>query len=345
MVSWIQLSDHLHSYFISKMISPPFYIETPLIRVCNPQIACKMHAFVKMECLQPSGSFKDRGISHMINNIQKTKGISKLISSSGGNAGHAVATAGKNLGLPVDVYVPVTTKPMMIAKLKQRGANVYVHGANWNEADKLAKEALANNPQAAYIPPYDDPLIWEGNSTIVDELVKAGIIPDKIVLSVGGGGLLCGIQQGILRHGWQNRTKIVAVETTGTASFAAASAAGHPVALTGIDSVATSLGALSVTPGCLDTGVETVSHVVTDQDAVAACRRFADDFNILVEPACGAALSYMYSTPEAASFPISTSAVSAGKETVVVIACGGSVVNLELLSQWCAQFNLTSEYE
>jgi L-serine/L-threonine ammonia-lyase len=108
----------------------PFYIESPLVRCANPSIRGKFDAYVKLDNLQPSGSFKDRGISHMINTILLTEKIGKLISSSGGNAGHAVATAGRNLGIPVDVYVPVTSKPMMIAKIKQKGANVFLHGAN-----------------------------------------------------------------------------------------------------------------------------------------------------------------------------------------------------------------------
>lgn len=280
----------------------------------------------------------------MINELCRTSHVQKIICSSGGNAGHAVATAGRNLGIPVDVYVPEPTKPMMVQKLKSKGATVFQHGANWNEADKKAKEALAQNPNACYIPPFDDPLIWDGNSTIVDELAKSGIIPDKIVLSVGGGGLLCGVQRGILRHGWQNRTKIIAAETTGAASFAAAVAAGHPVALPGIASVASSLGALCVTPACLNTGVETIPYVVSDKDAVTACRRFADDYNMLVEPACGAALSYLYCNHDLGTACNDGSNEDGRKETVVVIVCGGSVVSVELMAQWCADFGVSPSY-
>lgn len=331
------------------MSQPTFYFDTPLVRCTDVAIGGQHRVYFKFENLQPSGSFKDRGISNMVNEILKTETVGKLISSSGGNAGHAVATVGQKLGIPVDVYVPHTTKPMMIAKLKKKGANVFVHGANWNEADQLAKQAVAADPTAQYIPPYDDPRIWEGNSTIVDDIAKAGIVPDKIVLSVGGGGLLAGIQRGILRHGWQTRTKIVAAETEGAASFAQARAAGQqPVTLSAITSIASSLGALSVTPGCLNTGVETVPHVVTDADAVRACRRLADDFRMLVEPACGAALSYVYCQSSGAPDDIIGSEVisegPAGGETIVVIVCGGSVVNVELLAQWCKDFEVTSEY-
>jgi L-serine/L-threonine ammonia-lyase len=170
----------------------------------------------------------------MVMTILETEKVGKLVCSSGGNAGHAVATVGKKLGIPVDVFVPTTTKAMMVAKLRAKGASVIIHGDNWNAADKLAREAEAQQEDAHYIPPYDDPRIWEGHSTIIDELAEAGVEPDKIVLSVGGGGLLCGIQSGILRRGWA--TQILAAETTGTASFAKAFKAGTPEALTAITS-------------------------------------------------------------------------------------------------------------
>ena len=159
----------------------------------------------------------------MILELLKRENVSKIICSSGGNAGHAVATAGQQMKIPVDVFVPVTTLTMMIEKLRKKGAEVFVGGANWNEADAKARVALANTKGSIFIPPYDDPLIWEGNSSIVAELLRAyegKPPPDAIVLSVGGGGLLAGVQLGVKRAGW-HRTIIFAVETEGAASFAA----------------------------------------------------------------------------------------------------------------------------
>jgi hypothetical protein len=75
-----------------------------------------------------------------------------------------------------------------------------VHGDNWNAADALARQLVEQDPSAAYIPPYDHPLLWEGHSTLVDELVeemetRGGQRPAAIVASVGGGGLVCGIYE------------------------------------------------------------------------------------------------------------------------------------------------------
>eukprot|EP01042_Synura_sphagnicola_P000652 gene652-721_t len=253
--------------------------------------------------------------------------VKKLISSSGGNAGHSVATVGESLGLPVDVYVPVTTNAMMIGKIKKKGANVFVGGENWNAADEIARTAVKTEDSAYYIPPYDNELIWDGHSSIVDEIETVGLKPDRIVLSVGGGGLLCGVQRGLERLGWTSTT-IIAVETEGAASFAAAQSAGHPVRLSKIDTVASSLGALSVTAAALQSKVRTESLVVTDAEAVAACIRFANENRSLVEPACGASLAAVYEDIHWRRIAPS------GDEVVVVIVCGGSVVSLDLLQTW-----------
>jgi len=280
------------------------------------------------------GSFKDRGIGHMVYTLHAKGDMKKLICSSGGNAGHAVATVAQEIAIPVDIFVPVTTKPMMIEKLKSRSARVFVGGENWNAADLLARKAQADEPGAYYIPPYDDPLIWLGNSSIVDELQEDSVKPDCIVLSVGGGGLLCGVQQGLERLGWTS-TRIVAVETVGAASFAAAKNAGSPIRLDKIDTIASSLGALSVTPATLESTITTESLVVTDREAVHACLRFADESRMLVEPACGAALAAVYSDEY-----WKTVVQRKESDVVVVIVCGGSVVSLELLQQWKNEFSV-----
>ena len=204
---------------------------------------------------------------------------------------------------------------------------VFVQGQNWNEADVVARNAVLNEEGAYYIPPYDDPLIWEGNASIIEELDQVGLQPDCVVLSVGGGGLLCGVQKGLERLGWTN-TRIIAVETEGAASFAQALIAKEPVKLPKIDTVATSLGALSVTPASLASPIRTESLVVTDADTIRACLKFADDRKMLVEPACGAALAAVYEDKYWEKIR------TKGDEVVVVIVCGGSVVSVDLLNQW-----------
>ena len=285
--------------------------------------------FVKMDAYQPSGSFKIRGVGLLCQKLQ-AEGAKAFVCSSGGNAGYAAAYAGQALGVPVTVVAPSTTPEFKRERIAGLGAEVIVEGDVWDAADLLARSLVARG-EAAYVPPFDHPLLWEGHSTLVDEILAAGPAPDAVVVAVGGGGLLCGVAEGLARHGL-DEVAIVAVETEGAASFARAVEAGHPVTLERIETIASSLGARRVADAAFAWSQRRriVPVTVSDPDAVRACKRFADDHLALVEPACGAALSLAYDD-HAALAPF---------RRVAVIACGGVVVSLEKLAAWSAQFGV-----
>ena len=313
------------------------FSETPLIYSQPISDLVGKAVFLKLDALQASGSFKDRGMAHLCATLEQ-QGASKLISSSGGNAGLAVATVGPKLGMSVSVIVPETTKGLVIQKLESLGASVTVHGKNWNEADTLARELVAADDTAKYVSPYDNPLLWTGHSTIVDEIIKGIPIPiGAIVVSVGGGGLLCGILEGCQRHGI--RPTVIAAETQGASSFGQSWEQGEVVTLPGIDSVATSLGATSVTPVALERakahkgGFDT--SICTDTEAVEACLHFSRDHRMLVEPACGAGLAVAYSKRLRDKFFADIDG------PIVLEVCGGSGVSLDLLNQWKVQFKVS----
>ena len=198
--------------------------------------------WLKMEALQPTGSFKIRGIGLACEEYAR-RGATRFISSSGGNAGIAVAYAGRHLRIPVTVVVPETTSEHAKALIRLENGEVIVHGASWQEANALAQSMIAE--RTAFIHPFDDPLLWRGHAGMIDEVTRAGVKPDAVVLSVGGGGLLCGVVEGLRRNGMEN-VPVVAVETAGADSLAQSLAAGHRVTLAAITSIATSLGARQV---------------------------------------------------------------------------------------------------
>jgi L-serine/L-threonine ammonia-lyase len=273
-------------------------------------------------------------MGHLCLALQK-QGALTLVSSSGGNAGLSCAMVCAELGIKVQVVVPETTKQIVIKKLQSLGADVQVHGENWNAADLLAREIVASTEGAAYISPYDDPLLWTGHSTLIDEIFEdlGEQTPTTIIVSVGGGGLICGTLEGLERLSLT--TTVVAAETQGASSFGQAWVKGELVRLDGIHSVATSLGALEVTPVSLERSRKhqqrggTVQEAIsTDAEAVDACLQFARDHRILVEPACGAALAVAYSKR------LREKLLKDINGPVVIEVCGGSGVSLDLLSQW-----------
>jgi L-serine/L-threonine ammonia-lyase len=302
------------------------YINTPLLRH-------SLHDktfFLKMDCWQPSGSFKLRGMTHLARHHQ-VQGIDKLVSSSGGNAGYSAAWAARELGMSITVVVPETTPKAVQERIAAIGAEVMVRGAVWEEAHAFAGK-IAAEQQGALVHPFEHPILWEGHSTLVDEVggswqfagSSSGLPtkPDAVVVAVGGGGLLNGLMLGMHRQGWHD-VPVYAAETEGAASYAAALEAGKPVRIPAINSIAKSLGANQVSDTAFNWSQkhDIRSLVVSDDEALESCRHFADDFRVLVEPACGAALSGMYFHQE----------VLGDAENILVVVCGGIGVNLSIL--------------
>lgn len=221
----------------------PIHIRTPLLESLPLSAVLGAPVWLKMEALQPVGSFKIRGVGLACQESLQA-GYDRVICSSGGNAGYAVAYAGRQLGLRVDVFVPVSTPAWIMELIRREGARVQVFGDTWDEAHTYASE-LARRENAAYIHPFDDPRLWRGHASLVQEVAEAGLKPGIVVLSVGGGGLMLGVLQGLHSNGWGD-VPVLAVETEGTASFARSIAAGKLVTLEGITSIATSLGAKRV---------------------------------------------------------------------------------------------------
>lgn len=307
----------------------PTHVATPLWESPAMSAALGVPVLLKMEAFQPAGSFKSRGMGEACRAALEA-GARRVVCASGGNAGLAVACAARRLGLDATIVVPSSTPEHPRRLIRGQGAEVLVHGESWDEAHAFAVEWAARDG-SAYVHPFDDPRVWAGHATMVAEIVEAGVRPGTVVVSVGGGGLLCGVLEGLHAHGL-DAVPVVAVETRGADSFAAAVAAGRLVTLPRITSLATTLGARTVTPRALEWAARhpVVPVVVSDRDAVEACLRFADDHRVLVEPSCGAALSVVYT--RAAPF--------VGPDPVVVVVCGGAGVTRALLDQWSRQVGL-----
>lgn len=300
------------------------HLETPLVPSRPLSLASGQDIWLKLDALQPCGSFKLRGVG-LACQAHARQGKRRFVSSSGGNAGIAVAYAGRCLGLPVTVVVPETTTERARQLIRQEDAEVIVHGKAWHEANAFAQSLLSDD--AAFIHPFDDPLLWQGHASLIDEVVTSGLKPDAVVVSVGGGGLLAGVCEGLARNGWAD-TPVFAVETQGAASLALAMQAKAPAALEAVTSVATSLGARQVCQQAFELSQQrpVYSHVVSDAQALEACERFLLDHRILVEPACGAALALAYAP----------SAQLKRYTSVLVVVCGGVTATLDQIRQWRA---------
>jgi len=290
----------------------PLHVNTPVIYSQYLENTLGKAVYFKLDALQPSASFKLRGIGRLCQHYV-AEGFKQFVASSGGNAGISVAYCGKKLAIPTTVFIPSTSHQLFIDEIKSYGADVIVAGDVWDEAH-LAALTYATDHHAAYIPPFDHPIIWEGHATMIQEIAETNLRPDAIIAAVGGGGLACGILEGMHQQGWHD-VPLVGVETLGADCFFQSMQAHQMITLDKVTSKATSLGAKHVTPRLLEWAEEheIIPVVVTDAEAEAGARAFAKDKRILVELSAGAALSVVYANhPAIRAF-----------HTILVIVCGG----------------------
>lgn len=312
-----------------------FHINTPLLDSPTLSKIVGVPVFLKLDSLQPSGSFKIRGLGRACEKAI-ANGATSLICASGGNAGIAVAYSGRKLNVPTTIVLPEPTPILMRDKIANEGATVIVHGQNFNEAEKKALEIAKEDKRKAYIPPFDHPDVWEGNATMVDELFSLSSVfpggkPGAVVTVCGGGGLFCGLAMGMEKVGW-NDVPIVVVETEGAHSFHEAIKCNKLVFLQSITSIAKTLGALCVCEEAYNwTKKRPVESIlVSDKMAVEACYDFVNDQRVLVEPSCGAALAAVYGNHEIFA--------KLNPSSILVIVCGGNIISMDLLQSWRQMF-------
>ncbi|KAJ5866299.1 hypothetical protein N7534_000852 [Penicillium rubens] len=308
------------------------WIETPLVESASLSRAAGCRIFLKLENVQPSGSFKSRAMGNQIlSHLRNPANVGRRVhfyASSGGNAGLAAVCAARSLGYPCTVVVPMATKPLMLDKIRAAGAaDVIRHGETFSEAGEYMRETIMKTSSGddqdvikIALHPFDNQPIWEGNSTLIDELetqLSPSTSPedekayndralplDAILCSVGGGGLLNGLVMGIEKRRQKkkqiasssskpNPIHLLAIETAGTDSLAAAIANKSLISLPKITSQATSLGAVRVSETTFQyavsppPGIKVHSTVLSDADAARGVLRLASDERLLVELACG----------------------------------------------------------
>ena len=196
---------------------------------CPPSIPLSeitgMEIFCKLDNLQRTGSFKERGARNALAQLsadQKKRGV---IAASAGNHAQALAYQGKLLCIPATVVMPKFAPLIKVNNCEELGANVVLHGKDFAEAKARAHE-IAKEKGLAYIDGYDDPAIIAGQGTMGLEMIDQVPHADAVIVPVGGAGLLAGVSLAVKTL--RPETAIIAVEAENVASFSAALEAGKP---------------------------------------------------------------------------------------------------------------------
>ncbi|MGI8586657.1 MAG: threonine ammonia-lyase [Chloroflexia bacterium] len=257
---------------------------------------------LKLEHLQLTGSFKVRGAWNLIAGMPPEERARGLVTASGGNHGLAVAWAAARAGVSATVFLPLTTPPAQEAKIRAFGAEVVRAGEAWDDA-WVAAAAWATERDLPLVHPFDDPRVVAGQATVGVEILEQVPDLDLLLVAVGGGGLIAGVAAYVKQK--RPDLRIVGVEPTGAASMSAALAAGEPVSLPQVRTIAHTLAPRRVSRLTLDLCRRYVDEIalVEDADLLDAMRVLWADANLLVEPSGAATLAALYAdqVPQAQS--------------------------------------------
>ena len=278
--------------------------------------------FLKLENLQRTGSFKERGALNKLLTLTDEERRRGVIAASAGNHAQGVAFHATRLGMRSQIVMPQATPLVKVVSTRAFGAEVVLHGANYDEA---CEEALARCLQQGmtFIHPFDDPTVIAGQGTIGLELLEQ--IPDleAVVVPIGGGGLIGGIACAIKES--RPDIRIVGVQTSRLPSMLAARAEGHPVTVEPSTTIADGIAVRRAGEVTFPVVEKYVDEIVTvDEDEIAsAILVLLEREKTLAEGAGATAL--------AALLQKKTTVIPAGAKTAVLV-CGGNI-DVTLLSR------------
>jgi threonine dehydratase len=254
----------------------PHVRRTPVIELTGA-FGMSASLALKLESLQPGGSFKARGAFHKL--LASEVPAAGIVAASGGNHGVAAAYAARALGQKAEIFVPTVSSPTKVARLKSYGATVHLVGAVYAEA-RAASEKRAAETGALIVPAYEDEVVFAGAGSAALEFAEQAAF-DTLLVAVGGGGLIAGCAAAIGKT-----VKIIAVETEGTPTLYEARRAGRPVdvAISGI--AADALGASRIGAPNFEVAQKWVRDaVLVSDDAVRAAQRALwDELRVVAEP-------------------------------------------------------------
>jgi threonine dehydratase len=242
--------------------------ETPLERSAWLSEACGAEIFLKLECYQPTGSFKIRGASAAVRSLDPAQRQAGVITASAGNHGLGLAYAASRAGIQATVVVPEYASAAKLQALKHFPVEVRVGGPTYDHAERTALEAAASS-RAHYISPYNHPQVIAGQGTIGLEMLESPEPPDMVLVPVGGGGLISGVGATLKHH--RSDTRIVAVQAANSPAMAEALRAGELVPIPFLPTLADGLAA-NIEPASIsfDIAREVIDEVVLISEAEMA---------------------------------------------------------------------------
>eukprot|EP01091_Cochliopodium_minus_P006767 TRINITY_DN1674_c1_g1_i1.p1 TRINITY_DN1674_c1_g1~~TRINITY_DN1674_c1_g1_i1.p1 ORF type:complete len:442 (-),score=164.66 TRINITY_DN1674_c1_g1_i1:59-1384(-) len=267
-------------------------VKTPVLYNCEDMseqlksIGANIH--FKLESLQNCGSYKIRGIIHLMENLEDEEVESGVVTMSAGNFGRTFSYVTRQKGIPAVIVMPTTVPKDRVEIIEKNKAKVKLVPSK-DLMDTVHK--LVNDHGMNFIHSFDDPLLFPGYGVLGLEILEQVPKMDMIILGIGGGGMISGVSAA-LKH-INNKIKIIGVEPEGAASMYKSLKEGYPVTLDSVNTIASGLAPPFA-------GTYTYEHVkknvdevvlVSDEQIKQAMKILYNEFKLVIEPSGAAPLA------------------------------------------------------
>ena len=277
--------------------------------------------FLKLENLQMTGSFKERGALNRLATLTPEQASRGVVAASAGNHAQGVAHHATQRGIRSIIVMPITTPLVKVTATRGFGGEVLLHGANYDEACTEATR-LCELQGMTFIHPFDDPLVMAGQGTIGLELLEQIENLEAVIVPIGGGGLIGGIACAIKES--NPNIRVIGVQTSRLPSMAEAVRQHHPVTLDPATTIADGIAVRRAGEVTFPVVARYVDEIVTvDEDEIAsAILTLLEREKTLAEGAGATALAALLQ--QRTSLPANT--------RTAVLVCGGNI-DVTLLSR------------
>jgi threonine dehydratase len=269
----------------------PHVRKTPTIKFDNAREPFTSNElFLKLELLQPTGSFKVRGAMNKLLSTPAQALAQGIVAVSGGNHGLAVARAALVAKVPATIFVPNTITKEKFDRMVSWGANVRVVGEIWDEANEAA-QVFAADTGSAFFHPFADPAVAAGQGTIGLEILNDLPEVDVIIAAIGGGGLMSGI--GTAVKSLKPSVRLIGIEPEGSPTLKASRDAGHVVRLPMITTRVATMACGRTDERVFDIVDAVVDDIVlvSDDEMLAAANRLFQELGLAADLSGAAALA------------------------------------------------------
>lgn len=301
----------------AKKTLSQYITSTPLLYNGWLSHALGCELYLKMENMQPVGSFKIRGASYKIAQLNKEQMKRGVIAASAGNHAQGVAWGAKQMGTDAWIVMPKTASLLKIKNTQALGAKVILEGENYDEANEACKR-IARESKRTIIPAFEDKDVIAGQGTVGLEILEQLPEVDVVIGSVGGGGLMAGVATALKSH--NRKIKVYGSQAAGSAAMRDAFKKKKPLQIASANTFADGIAVRTARPLLYDILKNTLEEIlVADDEMIAeALLVLMERAKVVTEGA--AAVSY-------AVLPQIAKQIKGKK--VALIVCGGNIdVNL-----------------